>query len=134
MKRIIVLAAGAALAVPGLLGAQGQEKTITGEIVAIGCYMNSSQPDANCTQAALSAGLPAGIVEKGTNQLYVAVSPDNSTNVAKQLLSEASKQVEVRGEINRREGVQTITVRQVKELSGQTAGQAQANSSTQTGS
>ncbi|MGE5308094.1 MAG: hypothetical protein ACM3OC_03335, partial [Deltaproteobacteria bacterium] len=62
------------------------------------------------------------------------VSPDNSTNVAKQLLSEASKQVEVRGEINRREGVQTITVRQVKELSGQTAGQAQANSSTQTGS
>jgi hypothetical protein len=136
MKRLLSIVACAVFWLPATGQAQGsQPVTIRGEIVALNCFMNRGQPpdtagsDAACTREALAAGAPAVIVDSTTGDAYIAVSPDSATNEAKQLVSEASKYVELTGEVNERAGVKTITVREVKETDAGSRQQGDTGSS-----
>lgn len=130
MKRLIAAAAAAVFAVLPAY-AQGQAKTVKGEIVALSCYMSSPQgvkPDPNCTRSAISAGEPSGIVEDSTGELYVIVSPGNDQNEARTLVSYAGKTVEVSGSVQERQGLRTIAAGTVRE-----AGSGQPQEGAQTG-
>lgn len=113
-------------AFPAALFAQAEgEKTIRGEIVGLECYMSGGQEgagDTRCTENALSSGRPAGILEEDTGNFYLAVSPDNTLNEAKQLLPDVAKKVEVKGVVREREGIRTIEVAQVTPVGGGQAG------------
>lgn len=121
MKTAVSVVVLSMFLMPAALMAQGESKTITGEIVGLKCYMNAAgtgdpAADTNCTMAALTAGEPAGIVDDETGDLYIAVSPDNTMNTAKQLLASASTQVEITGDVNERGGIRTIAVRDVRQM------------------
>ncbi|MGE5309116.1 MAG: hypothetical protein ACM3OC_08530 [Deltaproteobacteria bacterium] len=104
-----VLAAGTALA--------QEQKTIRGEVVGVSCYTQASagQGDAqsSCSLSALKAGEPAGIVDQKTGKLYIAISGDG-TNVSDKLLPNVAKLVDVTGNVQEKQGVNTITVNEVR--------------------
>ena len=116
MIRTLCITVLAAVAAAGIARAQ-EQKTIRGEVVGVACYTQSSagQGDAqtSCSLSALKAGEPAGIVDQKTGKLYIAISGDGS-NVSDKLLPNVAKLVDVTGNVQEKQGVNTITVNEVR--------------------
>lgn len=99
-----------------------EQRTIRGEVVGVACYTDSQQRESanvdaqtSCSLSALKAGEPAGIVDQKTGKLYIAISGDGS-NVSDKLLPNVAKLVEVTGTVKEKEGVNTITVSEVRSV------------------
>lgn len=105
------------------VGYAQEQRTIRGEVVGVVCYTNPiRQEGANvdaqtsCSLSALKAGEPAGIVDQQSGKLYIAISGDGS-NISDKLLPNVAKLVDVTGTVQEKEGVNTITVSEVKSVS-----------------
>jgi hypothetical protein len=122
MTRVMIIAGILAAAALGTAQAQQaqEERTIRGEVVAVACYTDpqiavNSSPDAkaSCSLSALKAGEPAGVVDQQTGKLYIVLSADG-TNVSDKLLPNVAKLVDVKGTVQEKAGVNTITVSEVR--------------------
>lgn len=117
MKRNIFLVAGIFAFSCSLIFA-AEEKTIKGEVVDVSCYVAEGAKGAEhetCALACLQAGEPAGILEEGTGKVYIVVTGDHS-NPAKKVIPFVAKMVEATGTINAKGGIETIDIKEIKEI------------------
>jgi hypothetical protein len=126
------------LALTSAARAQGEEKTVTGEVVALSCYVregDAARTDIRCSQSELSAGNPAVIIEKDTGTAYLAVSKDNTSNAARRLYLHVNKCALFSGTVGERGGVKVLALGEIKELApAAEPGQAPGTANTSSGS
>ncbi len=91
-------------------------QTLTGEVVDVACYLGHGAlgaGHADCAMKCIKSGLPVAI--KVGDELLLAVKSDH-TPMNAELAPLAGKQVQVTGEVNERDGVHLIAIKEVKAL------------------
>ena len=130
MKRIIVsfvlalgLTAGVAVAQQGheahkAAAKPAAEKTITGELVDMGCYVGhgaKGEKHVDCASKCIANGMPMGVLTSDGTLYLVTLNHDNGDpyNALKNM---AGKTVTVTGAVSTRNGVKAIDVTAAKEM------------------
>jgi hypothetical protein len=106
----------------------GKVQTITGEVVDVACYVGSGARGAThkgCAEACAKAGGSLGIVEDGTDKLFLVVSAKPGGDPKAPLMEHIAHKVQVTGPVSMRGGVSTIAVQSVK-MAAQPAGATKA--------
>ena len=91
-------------------------QTLTGEVIDVACYLGHGAMGpghADCAQKCIKSGLPVAI--KVCDELLLAVKSDH-TPMNAELAPLAGKQVQVTGEVNEKDGVHLIAIKNVKAL------------------
>jgi hypothetical protein len=97
----------------------GQMKTIVGDVIDVSCYVAAGAKGGKhmmCATGCLKTGEPAGILEEKTGKVYLVVTNDHVTNPNIKVLPLAGKAVEVSGDVNERDGLATIDIKDIKEM------------------
>jgi hypothetical protein len=97
-----------------------KKQIIIGRVIDVSCYItgdNDDWADKQCVIAYLKVGQPAGILEEGTNKLYiVAKTQGPMTNLAAQLIPYAGDMVRIEGVVHNRAGISTIDIHRIEKL------------------
>jgi len=115
MKRI-VLAVGFVLALSGTVLA-ADSVTIVGEVIDTSCYAISGakgEAHRECGQTCIRKGAPAGLLEKGTDKVYVLLPKKPMTSLPKTVVEKVAKQVSITGKVFAAGGSQFLTVETIK--------------------
>ncbi len=111
-KRLIFLSLVAVLALSTVAIADGNEKTWTGEVVDLACYINQGAkgPDhAGCAKACVKSGQPMGLLtDDGTLVLLAADHKDGEP--FENLKELAGEQAAVSGTLAEKDGMKVVTV------------------------
>ena len=120
MKRLTVLAFSLALMITALpaIAHQGHHvagekvvtKTITGEVVDMGCYLGHAargEKHVSCATKCLNQGMPMGLLTSNGTLYLVTLDHDNA-DPYNHLKSMAGKNVTVTGELLTRSGMKAI--------------------------
>ncbi|HTQ24955.1 MAG TPA: hypothetical protein VMI09_09675 [Candidatus Binataceae bacterium] len=122
MRKILIiglLGLGAILAI-GIAGrgsAADAEKTVTGSLEDTFCYnvVGAKGPGhAQCALKCAQKGIPVGLVEKGTEKMYILLPPKNEEGMPEDVLKNMEKEVTVTGKSYNKGGVDFLTVESVK--------------------
>ncbi|HVB81292.1 MAG TPA: hypothetical protein VNE82_15245 [Candidatus Binataceae bacterium] len=122
MRKIMIaglVGFGAMLAV-GMAGsamAAGTQKSVTGSLEDMFCYNAVGAHGASHAQCALKCaqkGIPVGLVEKGTEKIYILLPPKNEEPLPEDVLKNMEKEVTVTGTSYSKGGVEFLTVDSVK--------------------
>jgi hypothetical protein len=110
---------GAVLAVgiSGLTMAADTQKSVTGNLEDTFCYNVVGAHGAGHAQCALKCaqkGIPVGLVEKGTEKMYILLPPKNEQALPEDVLKNMEKEVTVTGKSYSKGGVEFLTVDSVK--------------------
>jgi len=110
---------GAMLAIGGAaLGiAADTEKSVTGDLEDTFCYDVVGAHGASHAQCALKCaqkGIPIGLVEKGTEKIYILLPPKNEQAMPDDVLKNMEKEVTVTGKSYSKGGVEFLTAESVK--------------------
>jgi hypothetical protein len=110
MRKMFAIAAAAALAAAMTI------PTVKGEVVDVACAKSKGDGGkgdghAACAMSCAKRGQPVGILT--ADAVYV-VTGDYAANNNAKLLDFVSKQVEVTGEVNEKDGQKTIAVKAIK--------------------
>jgi len=103
-------------------GGQGDKATtIQGELVDLGCYLSMGAKGADhrsCAEKCINSGMPMGVLTSDGALYLLTENHDNLDpfNSAKQM---AADQVSVTGPISERNGMKSIEVKEIKNLSGE---------------
>jgi len=98
----------------------GARKTITGEVVDMGCYLGSGERGAkhmSCATKCINQGMPMGILTS-TGALYLVTMNHDNVDPYNDLKAMAGKTVNVTGTVMTRSGMQGIDVTEFKPASG----------------
>lgn len=118
MRKITVM--GAAL---GLLTALGgtafaeESVKVTGEIIDTYCYarMGAKGPGhRGCGTECIKKGIPAALLEKGTDKVYVLLPNKDKSPLPKEVIDNVGREVTVTGKTYSTGGSQFLTVESVK--------------------
>jgi hypothetical protein len=93
--------------------------TLTGEIVDMGCYLSEGAKGAEhkgCASMCINNGMPMGLLTSDGKLYLLTLSHDNADpyNAAKKL---AAQQVTITGPVDERNGIKSVTVTDIKEVS-----------------
>ncbi|MBA3962852.1 MAG: hypothetical protein H0X40_13275 [Chthoniobacterales bacterium] len=89
-------------------GAKGDEKTITGEVVDMACYIDhgaAGAKHADCAKTCISSGLPVGI-KAADGKTYLIIGEHKPIN--SELAELAAKTITVKGKVTSRDGLNMI--------------------------
>ncbi len=116
MRKIFALAAAAAFVVAITAPIFAADMTVKGEVVDVACATSKGDGGkgdghAACAMSCAKRGQPVGILT--ADAMYVVTGDYASNNNAK-LLDFVSKQVEVTGEVNEKDGQKTIAIKSIK--------------------
>lgn len=105
----------------GLLFAAGVSTavadTVTGEVVDTFCYSAMGAKGAThraCGLDCAKSGIPVGLLENGTNKLYVLLPPKDKTAVPQAAINKMGEQATVTGKVYSTGGDNFLTVESVK--------------------
>jgi type 1 fimbria pilin len=115
MKRI-VLAVGLMMAVSGTVLA-ADSVTIVGEVIDTSCYAISGakgEAHRECGTNCIKKGSPAGLLENGTDKVYVLIPKKPLTSLPKTVVQKVAKQVSITGKVFTVGGSQFLTVEAIK--------------------
>ena len=102
----------------GFAGASlAAEKTVTGTLADSFCYITMGAHGAGhkkCATECAKKGIPVALVEKGTDNLYVLLPPQNNSPLPDDVLSKMEQEVTVTGDAYSKGGVNYLTVKAVK--------------------
>lgn len=110
---------GAVLAV-GIAGvgmAADAQKSVTGNLEDTFCYnaVGAKGPGhAQCALKCARKGIPVGLVEKGTEKMYILLPPKNEKGMPDDVMKNMEKEVTVTGKSYSKGGVEFLTVQSVK--------------------
>jgi hypothetical protein len=93
------------------------QKSVTGNLEDSFCYTVVGAHGAGHAQCALKCaqkGIPVGLVEKGTEKMYILLPPKNEQAMPDDVLKNMEKQVTVTGKSYSNGGVEFLTVESVK--------------------
>ncbi|MGH7914378.1 MAG: hypothetical protein ACREPW_06980 [Candidatus Binataceae bacterium] len=119
MRRIIIAGLGAVLTMgfAGMGMAAQAQKSVTGNLEDTFCYNVVGAHGASHAQCALKCaqkGIPVGLVEKGTEKMYILLPPKNEQPLPDDVMKNMEKEVTVTGKTYSKGGVQFLTVDSVK--------------------
>jgi len=112
-----VLIAVLATGIAGRAIAADAQKSVTGSLEDTFCYNVVGAHGAGHAQCALKCaqkGIPVGLVEKGTDKMYILLPPKNDQALPDDLLKNMEKEVTVTGNLYSKGGVDFLTVESVK--------------------
>ena len=110
---VATLAAVVALASAAIARAD----TITGEVVDTFCYTAMGAKGASHQQCGVDCakkGIPIGLLENGTNKLYVLLPPKEKTAMPEAAFSKIGEQASITGKVYTNGGSNFLTVESVK--------------------
>lgn len=100
------------------------EQTITGEILDMSCYMTGDakgKGHQSCAQGCLDKGLPAGIMSEN-GQVYLLLENHDLSDAYKEAMKHAAQNVTITGQVNTKNGVQSLTVEKINVESAEVEG------------
>ena len=115
MKRI-ALAVSFMMAVSGTVFA-ADSVTLVGEVIDTSCYaISGAKGDAHreCSKNCIKKGAPAGLLENGTDKVYVLIPKKPLTSLPKTVVEKVAKQVSITGKVYTVGGSQFLTVESIK--------------------
>jgi hypothetical protein len=111
------LGAMLAIGIGGIGIAADPQKSVTGNLEDMFCYNVVGAHGAGHAQCALKCaqkGIPVGLVEKGTEKMYILLPPKNEEGMPDDILKNMEKEVTVSGKSYSKGGVEFLTVESVK--------------------
>lgn len=114
---LVGLGAMLAIGTAGVGIAADTQKSVTGNLEDSFCYTVVGAHGAGHAQCALKCaqkGIPVGLVEKGTEKMYILLPPKNEQAMPDDVLKNMEKQVTVTGKSYSNGGVEFLTVESVK--------------------
>jgi hypothetical protein len=111
------LGAMLAIGIGGVGIAADSQKSVTGNLEDTFCYNVVGAHGAGHAQCALKCaqkGIPVGLVEKGTEKMYILLPPKNEEGMPDDILKNMEKEVTVSGKSYSKGGVEFLTVESVK--------------------
>ena len=119
MRRIMVLGVMVSLLeFGGVVQSYGADSvSITGEVVDTYCYAlmgAKGESHRSCAIACIEKGIPAGLLEKGTDKLYVLLPNKDKAPLPKEVIDKAGRQATITGKVYAAGGSQFLTVESVK--------------------
>jgi hypothetical protein len=105
------------IGIAGLGIAADTQKSVTGSLEDTFCYNVVGAHGAGHAQCALKCaqkGIPVGLVEKGTEKMYILLPPKNEQAMPDDVLKNMEKEVTVTGKSYSKGGVEFLTVESVK--------------------
>ena len=114
--KVLLLVAALVVCLSGLAGAAAS-KAVTGEIIDTFCYAAAGAKGASHRQCAMDcakAGIPLGLLEDGTNQVYVLLPPKDKEPVPKALIDKCAQKVTITGKVYAVGGSQFLAVESFK--------------------
>jgi type 1 fimbria pilin len=120
MKKLFL--AGVALAVVlaprmSALAAAEEKMSITGEVIDTECYATSgAKGDAHrdCALACAKAGIPVGLLEDGTDKVYILLPNKPATALPAAVMDNMARKVTITGTVIMKGGSQFLSVDSVK--------------------
>jgi hypothetical protein len=112
-----VLIAVLIIGITGRAMAADTQKSVTGNLEDTFCYNVVGAHGAGHAQCALKCaqkGIPVGLVEKGTEKMYILLPPKNDEAMPDDVLKNMEKEVTVTGRSYSKGGVEFLTVDSVK--------------------
>src|SRR5262249_24545112 len=116
MRRFAIVGLGVLLAAVAATGAE-QTSSVTGEEVGTFCYATMGANGAGHKQCGVDCakkGIPVGLVEKGTDKLYVLLPSKDKTALPAQVIKKSAEPVTVTGRAQTKGGSNFLTVESVK--------------------
>src|ERR1700745_2727801 len=114
---LVGLGAMLAIGTAGLGIAADTQKSVTGNLEDSFCYTVVGAHGAGHAQCALKCaqkGIPVGLVEKGTEKMYILLPPKNEQAMPDDVLKNMEKEVTVTGKSYSKGGVEFLTAESVK--------------------
>ena len=111
------LGAMLAIGIAGLGIAADTQRSVTGNLEDTFCYTVVGAHGASHAECALKCaqkGIPVGLVEKGTEKMYILLPPKNEQAMPDDVLKNMEKEVTVTGKSYSKGGVEFLTVESVK--------------------
>jgi hypothetical protein len=101
-----------------LMPVQAAEKvTVTGEVIDTYCYALmgvKGESHRQCAIDCINAGIPAGLLEDGTNKVYVLLPNKDKSGLPKEVINKAGRKATITGKVYASGGSQFLTVESVK--------------------
>lgn len=102
----------------GLVAAAGAaEKSVTGTLEDSFCFVTMGAHGADhkkCATECVKKGIPAALVEKGTDNIYVLLPPKNDSALPADVVGKMEDEVTITGDAYSKGGVNYLTVKAVK--------------------
>jgi hypothetical protein len=111
------LGAMLAIGIAGLGIAADTQRSVTGNLEDTFCYTVVGAHGASHAECALKCaqkGIPVGLVEKGTEKMYILLPPKNEQAMPDDVLKNMEKEVTVTGKSYSKGGVEFLTAESVK--------------------
>jgi len=116
MRRFGIIGLGVLLAA-GAARAAEQASSVTGEVVDTFCYATMGAKGTGHKQCGVDCakkGIPVGLVEKGTDKLYVLLPSKDKTALPDDVINKMGETVTVTGRAETKGGSNFLTVESVK--------------------
>ncbi len=117
MSRITVTASAALLSFGLVTSAIAAEKTVTGTLEDSFCYVTlgaHGPSHQKCATECAKKGIPVGLVEKGSDKIYVLLPPKNGEPLPDTVISKMEDEVTITGDAYDKGGVNYLTVKSLK--------------------
>jgi len=116
MRGFGIIGLGVLLAAVAAMAAE-QASSVTGEVVDTFCYATMGAKGAGHKQCGIDCakkGIPVGLVEKGTDKLYVLLPSKDKTALPDDVINKMGETVTVTGRSETKGGSNFLTVQSVK--------------------
>jgi hypothetical protein len=119
MQRIVLISLVVFLAVVSLSTAvyAAESVTVTGEVIDTYCYsMAGAKGEAHrqCALECAKKGIPLGLLEDGTNKVYVLLPSKNASPLPPSVIDNMARKVTITGKVVESGGSRFVTVESVK--------------------
>jgi len=120
MKKIMVVGVlvSGLMVVTGLIPAFAAETvTVTGEIIDTYCFAlmgAKGESHRQCAIECVQKGIPAGLLEDGTNKVYVLLPNKDKSPLPKAVIDKMAKKVSITGKTYASGGSQFLTIESIK--------------------
>ena len=116
MRRFGIIGLGVLVVAVAAMAAE-QASSVTGEVVDTFCYATMGAKGAGhkqCGTDCAKKGIPVGLVEKGTDKLYVLLPSKDKTALPDDVINKMGETVTVTGRSETKGGSNFLTVQSVK--------------------
>ncbi len=120
MRKVVIFGAfvGCWLILSGLTPLRAAETaTVTGEIIDTYCFAlmgAKGESHRQCAIECVQKGIPAGLLEDGTNKVYVLLPNKDKAPLPKAVIDKMAKKVTITGKTYASGGSQFLTIESIK--------------------
>ena len=105
------------LVLDGLSQAYAQSVTVKGEVIDTYCYAlmgAKGESHRQCAIDCVKKGIPAGLLEDGTNKVYVLLPNKDKSPLPTAVIDKMAKKVTITGKVYTSGGSQFLTIESIK--------------------